>query len=296
MWPGHVGLGEEEETLKNFMRLGAATCVAAISSSSFAVFGTLLNAGGFIHTGLVTSGLGGGSGVAIASNWVLTAGHVVRDGTSGAVQAAGSVNFGEGLTGGTSFAIAQVVVHPTDDIALIRTVNALPGFYNINFNVQANQTAIDVVGYGLTANWNGSSFVADSNSYGTRRRGGNVISNSNFDFNETTGFNRWHVMYRYDLDGNSVDSFGDGGPISGGDGMGLSGDSGCGIFNANGEVVSLHLGRQGGFPSTNYGTVGVGIRLADYQSFIQSTVPEPATASALALGAIAMLRRRRPAK
>ena len=99
-------------------------------------------------------------------------------------------------------------------------------------------------------------------------------------------------MYRYDFDGNGVDTFGDGGPVPGGDALGFSGDSGGGLF-VNGNVVGLHLGRPSG--SIQWGTVGVASQLSAYSQFIISTtgVPEPASMIAIGMGLGALVLRRR---
>ncbi len=258
--------------------------------------GNLLDSSAYANgVGMVLADIGSGSGVSIGGNWILTAAHVIRT-SGGTVSSPANVTFRLGSIGtGTNYTVDQIVPHATDDIALIHVTTALPGFFNMNFNVVADQTQFDIVGYGLTGSLSGQTWTVDQNSYGTRRRGQNVVSNSNFDFGQTTGFNRWHVMYRYDFDGNNVDSFGDAGPVTGGDAVGLSGDSGGGLF-ANGSLFALHNGRQGGFGGANldqWGTVGVGIRLSDYRGFINGTVPEPMTIAALGLGTLALLRRKR---
>lgn len=269
---------------------------ASIACSSHAVLGNLLNPGPpWDNVGMIltNNGQATGSGVPITSRWVLTAGHVVRS-SGGTVQNPLTTHFRLGsFSSGTNFSIDQIVPHPTDDIALVHTTTNLPGFYGVNLNVVANQTPLEVIGYGLTATYNSSTgqWTSTSGSYGTRRRGPNVVSNS-FDVGVNSGFNRWRMMYRYDFDGNGVDTMGDGGPVAGGDALGFSGDSGCPIF-ANSEVIGLHVGRF--TSSIQFGTVGAAVQLPFYSQFIQSTtgVPEPATMIAIGMGVSALALRRR---
>ncbi|MBX3118843.1 MAG: trypsin-like serine protease [Fimbriimonadaceae bacterium] len=272
----------------------------AVAASSQAVMGNLLSAAApWDNVGMVLTSGGSGSGVPISSRWVLTAGHVVRSG-SGTITGTGTTNFRLGsLSSGTNYAIDQIIPHATDDVALIRTTTNLPGWYGMNLNTVANQTQFDIVGFGITGTYNAGTWTTTGGSYGTRRRGQNVVSNT-FNVGQNSGFNRWTQVYRYDFDGDGVDFFNDGGPVSGGDALGLSGDSGGGIFE-NGNVFALHVGRFGGSGGgTQFGTIGVGIRLSHYSDFIRTTtgVPEPGTVAAVAfgIGALAVRRRKRSKK
>lgn len=266
-----------------------------IACSSHAVLGALLSTPSpWTNVGMVLTSGGNGSGVPISSRWILTAGHVVRSSSTGAVTNPATTNFRLGsLASGTNYGIDQIVPHPTDDLAAIHTTTDLPGFFGITLSTVPNQSQIDIVGYGLTATYNAGTgqWSSVSGSYGTLRRGQNVVSNT-ADLGQTTGFNRWRFMYRYDFDGNGVDTFGDGGPIPGGDALGFSGDSGGGLF-VNGSVIGLHLGRPSG--SIQWGTVAVASQLSAYSQFIVSTtgVPEPATMLAIGTGIAAMAFRRR---
>ena len=270
---------------------------ASIACSSHAVLGALLaTPPPWTNVGMVLTSGGSGSGVPISSRWILTAGHVVRSSSSGAITNPATTNFRLGsLAVGTNYGIDQIVPHPTDDLALIHTTTDVPGFFGINLNTVPNQSLTDIVGYGYTATYNAATGQWTSvQGYGTLRRGQNVISNT-ADLGQTSGFNRWRFMYRYDFDGNGVDTFGDGGPVPGGDALGFSGDSGGGLF-VNGQVVGLHLGRPNG--GIQWGTVAVASQLSAYSQFIIATsgVPEPASMIAIGMGLSALaLRRRRKA-
>ncbi len=281
-----------------FKRNSLVLAMVFVAASSHAVMGNLHSAASpWDNVGMVLTSGGSGSGVPITSRWLLTAGHVVRSG-SGTVTGTGTTTFRLGsLSSGTNYSVDQIVAHPTDDVALVHVTSNLPGWYGMNLSTVANQTQFDIVGFGYTGSYSAGVWTVNSSSYGTRRRGQNVVSNS-FNFNENSGFNRWNWTYRYDFDGDGVDFFNDGGPVSGGDATGLSGDSGGGMF-ANGSVFALHVGRTAGSGGgTQFGTVGVGIRLSNYASFIQTTtgVPEPASMLALGLGAGVVAIRRRRAK
>jgi hypothetical protein len=288
--------------MSNFV-VGMRGCLVLAAFSAvvpaFSVAGNLLDASGFTNVGMVRGSLGGGSGVPISKRWILTAGHVVR---SNAGAAATNLSFRTGsLAAGTNYNIVTAVPHPTDDIALVEVDTDLPGWYAADLGpVKANQTGLDIVGYGLTATYNsGNSWTIDNNSYGTRRRGKNVVSDNNFNANLGRQFNDWKRVYRYDFDGNGTDTYGDGGPVTGGDALGLSGDSGAPLFATSGRNISvfaLHVGRYTlqGAGGSDFGTLGVGIRLSDYSQFINDTVvPEPGTMAVLGLGALAAIRRKR---
>jgi hypothetical protein len=198
---------------------------------------------------------------------------------------------------------------PWDNVGMILTNNGQATGSGVPITSRWVLTAGHVVRSGsgtisnpLTTSFRLGSFASGTNfgidqivphptSYGTRRRGPNVVSNS-FDVGQSSGFNRWRMMYRYDFDGNGVDTMGDGGPVAGGDALGFSGDSGCPVF-ANNEVIGLHVGRFTG--SIQFGTVGAAVQLPFYSQFIQSTtgVPEPASMIAISMGLSALALKRR---
>lgn len=223
--------------------------------------------------------LSGASCVAIAPNWVITAKHV--GGTT--------VDFD-----GVVRTAAQRFDHPDADIALLRFASPLGvNFYSIDF---ANPLGREVtlVGYGSTG-VAGPTGVTITGGGGTRRSGTNTIDRkqTNVTFNGINFFNAWE----YDLDGPTGNGTLGGGRTSREAGLWFGDSGGAWLVNNGGSwnlvaVNSYIDDATGNNVYSDWGDLGGGVALSDYQNWIQGTVPEPATLSALALGLAAALRRR----
>lgn len=158
--------------------------------SSFSVTDTdYINYGNtFATVGRVTGGLAG-SGTLIASNWVLTAGHL---GTN-----TNNVNFS-----GVNYSVAETIRHPgydgstlSNDIMLVRLNSNIAGISPSSYVSQNNNSymgnQIDFVGYGQS----GTGDSTSRTSQGTKRGGTNVADATNgtshfvFDFDNNTPVN-----------------------------------------------------------------------------------------------------------
>lgn len=200
----------------------------------------------------------------VGDHWVLTAGHVVS--TNPQMQIV--------TDGGTRYDSTSIHKHPTDDIALVRFSDALPGWYRPTFTAPAIGTEFEMVGFGRTGSWNGSSWswVIE---YGNKRHGRNEVSSVAV---LPPGGGIVGTFLVGDFDGNGVDTYGDGGPIANEATFG-GGDSGgpCLVWEA-GEWkvvgVNVFIGNVTGGPTPpQYGSIMGAARVASYQSWIDSIMP-----------------------
>lgn len=224
-----------------------------------------------------------GSGTAITPFNVITAKHV------------GGMFYN--LPGFGSFQAVQRIDHPTADISILRFNTALPGFYAPMFADQIGQN-VTMVGFGNTGNLRGDGTgYNDAGQAGIRRKGNQRVSarqTVNLGGSITNS-----VSLLYDLDGNGMDTFQDGGPIAGEAGLNF-GDSGGGTFREIGAskfiigVNSFIFDNNSNNNAYDFGDGGGFVDLNNYSQWvIQNTVPEPATLAAMAAGLGLLLRRRR---
>ncbi len=110
-----------------------------------------------------------GSCVAIAPNWILTAGHVADYGGSGTL-----------TISNTTYLKKEIIYHPAADIALVRYDKAFPGYYGIYSGASLVGANTTMVGFGntgtVTKKWLQYYYNDSGIGRGTRRWGSNVIS------------------------------------------------------------------------------------------------------------------------
>lgn len=215
--------------------------------------------------------VGGASGVAVASHWLLTAKHVTP---------------GDITVGSLTYHLLETTPHPSADIRLARYDQAFPGFYPIYTGgfpgIPApahNRLKGLMVGFGRT---------------------GNVLSETTYEWHgaETAGTKRWGDA-RIDAIGNgegigdyfvqyfstNVTSYAAGAADK---------DSGGGVFVKSDNVWQLAGVMVSVIPDASPYTGTISVRLPSYAGWIAGVIPEPATGLSLLVGAVLLgaLRRR----
>ncbi len=206
--------------------------------------------------------VGGASGVAVSSYWLLTAKHV----TSGNI-----------VIGSETYYLQETVAHASADIRLARYDKAFPGYYPIytgNFpgipGPKSDRLTGLMVGYGRTGNvlssttyeWHGSSTA------GTKRWGDSLIDDTENDSN----IGDYFIQYFNTDDTNYAAGAADR-------------DSGGGVFVKSGGTWYLAGTMVAVTPSNSPYTGTVSVRLPSYAGWIVGVIPEPATAFSLIVGA-----------
>ena len=264
----------------------------------------LANQPQFAAVGKVFTSTSAGSGTVIANGWwVLTAAHVV------AGAPVSSISF---QIGASTYTAQNVFIHPsypgsslfpTADIALIELNAPVAGVTPAQIYTGTNEIGKQghSVGYGST----GTGITGYiSNTYGTKRAMRNIIDLIIFP-NGTISPNGTILLSDFDSPGDANNSFGSGSSPTPLDleGMVAPGDSGGPVFIEEGGIwyiagVHSFLADPGpptgnGQADARYGDIMGSTRVSSYAGWINSIVPEPASMTALAIGLIGLLARRR---
>lgn len=230
-----------------------------------------------------------GSGVAIANNWVLTAGHVAAGMNSMDFYLDGGGDFdsfGSRSTSDDAYSALSWITHPKwsgnlssgYDIALVKFDNA--SFANTASLYQGSDEVGEIgtmVGFGMTGDGTTGATTFD----GLKRAGLNRIG----DLYDTPGkrSNPDRILLAdFDSGKTSDDSFGDEDPLAL-EAMIASGDSGGGLFIdtihcGNGSdpclagITSFGWGRLDGNPDSDFGDVGGFTRVSALYDWIMSII------------------------
>ncbi len=202
-----------------------------------------------------TNAVGGAGGVLVGSWFVLTAGHVTDFGLSGKT-------FTFDLDDGpVTYAWAEVIRHPTADLALVRLDRntGLDGYELYTGTSEAGKTAI-LVGYGMSGT--GTSVGAGGDpAYprGTKRAGTNRL--------DAVVWYAGTRSLRLDFDANGTDV------------MLAEGDSGgASLLDVGGTLLlaGIHSSVDPADPEhwPTFGDVGYDVRVSHYASWIQGGIPD----------------------
>jgi hypothetical protein len=242
----------------------------------------------------------GASGVVVAPNWVLTATHV----------GVGPFNYN-----GTNFTPDQVINadglagRPLTDLTLMHFSNSFATWSDPYYGSSVGQI-VTIVGFGEggVVRPDGTGLVVTQGT-GVRRKGVNVASRIQNEILPWVSATVPVSTIEFDLDGNGIDRFGDGGPLLN-NGANIEAsygvlDSGGGMFlNVSGAwrlvgTNDFRIDFNGNSNELDFGDGGGAVNLAAYQNWIEATihpVPEPATMIALSAGIAGLLARRRRAR
>ncbi len=119
------------------------------------------------------------SASAVASNWIVTAGHVADDGGTGNLTVDGEI-----------YTQKEIVFHPTADLALVRYDKTFPGFYPLYTGTFPTTSFLKksavITGYGYNGTTHTTNWTAGSSGRGERRWGTQKIE-GNYQWPVTNG-------------------------------------------------------------------------------------------------------------
>jgi len=249
------------------------------------------------------------SGVLIDSLHVLTAAHAVYDSQTGSAISPSIMTF---ELGSSSYDVSSIAIDPsftgTDqyDIAVLTLSKPATGHTTYAYNTPSliptetgNQSTI--VGYGFGGTGSGGQDQTDY-PIGTQRAGVNEIDqdtdSNRMVPNVVSGGTEQLApgLLVFDFDQVGAGNGPLGGPALGtGEADTTDGDSGGPMFeydSALGKYVIVGITTDGEDDNPEYGDISWGTRVSDYDSFIESIVPEPVGLVPVMFGLIVGLKRR----
>lgn len=240
-----------------------------------------------------------GSGVALSSNWVLTAGHNVDISGDGVAETTNSYVFH--LPGFGSYPVSSVITAPgftgfanpaiNDDLALLYFQSALPATLNFPGAILSASQAMDIALVGFGRSGFGSFGYTSSATLTDRRIGWNLIDS--FEADDEGGL--FNEVFLYDFDAPaSSDSLGnDRESIIG---PGDSGGSALANYSGGLGLVGINTFTEG--LGGRFGDTGGGILVEPYLPWIRETtglyaIPEVSSTLLILPAFLLLITRRR---
>jgi len=238
-----------------------------------------------------------GTGVALSSHWILTAGHNVDLNDDGQVDSTWTGDFH--LPGFGVFSVVEAFTHDdfagfgnpsvNDDLALLHLSSPLPSdllFPDLGIMGVGDQ--ITMVGFGRSGYGN---YGYTSNASLTDRRFGSNVVDTFFPDDEGRGISE---LFRYDFDEPSTTGLSGGSLGNDVETIIGPGDSGGAALRqtADGwELVGINTFTEG--YGGRFGDIGGGVIVAPYINWIESTtqIPEPSSVWMLMVGLLCLWRR-----
>lgn len=255
----------------------------------------------FATSARLTIAGGVGSATLIATDWLLTAAHVVTS-SAGTPVAPGTISV---LINGENRSASSVIAHPSwtggnytagVDLALVHLTVPMSTVTGTPLYTGSSPVGRQVTLLGYGAFGHGSSGLTDPP--GTLRGATNTL-----DATASTLYPTWSpslLLMDFDAPGTTLYNRSGSTLATDAEGSPATGDSGGGSFILEGGVWQLagvhsftFTTSAGAAAPFGYGTGSADVSVADFAPWISSVIPAPGTAAALALGIVAAGRRRR---